>query len=121
MPECAFDTITTDLDLQYFVFIKPVATTLKNVGLWFSVLKHRSTVFKVTTMASINKQAVGNAFIKPEAHHSIHCRSQARSCSIYGERSAKSTGCSLSTRLSTLTVCPPQLHIHILLIYRRRM
>lgn len=114
MPECAFDTITNDLDLQYFVFTKPVATTLKNIGLWFSVLKHRSTVFRVTTMASINKHAVRNACMKPEAHHSIHFRSQARSCRIYGERSAKGTVYSPSThfdRLSTTTAHSYSTHL----------
>jgi len=89
---------------SYFVFTKPVATTLKNLILWFSVLKHRSTVFKVTTVASVNKHAVWNACMKPEAHRSIHVRSQERSCRIYGERSGKGTGLSPSTRLSTVTV-----------------
>ena len=56
--------------------------------------------------------------MKPEAHHSIHVRSQARSCRIYGERSGKVTGFSPSTRFSTVTVYPQHLHIHILLIYR---
>jgi len=104
MPECAFHTIKTDSDLQYFMFTKPVATSLKNIVLWFSVLKHRSTVFKVTTIASVNKHAVRNSCMKPEAHHSIHFRSQAGSCRIYGERSGKGTGFSPSTRLSTVTV-----------------